>query len=180
MGGISGVFFMLVTTPLWMVTIDRKFWTVKQAKGYSLLTTSMTLAYITSASISALFRLFYMILFVVIGFMRVDVSLFPNPAITMDTPFASFMATIAVHEPAANPCAATFVELLLDRPTNGKRLTKMHCRLRNRLRLALLLSANPSLQTLRDRRSKVYEGKFVEATIVETTQDDFQDYPKYF
>merc|ERR1712232_168673 len=112
----------------------------------------MTLAYITSASIAALLRLFCLILFIVVGFMRVDVSLFPNPAIAMDMPYASFIATIAVHEPAANPCAATFVELLLDRPTKGQRLTNMHCRLRNRLHLALLLLANPSLQTLRDRR----------------------------
>merc|ERR1711920_507841 len=57
---INGVFFAFVATLLWMITIDSKFWAVKRAKSYSLFTMSMTLACITTASISALFRLFYM------------------------------------------------------------------------------------------------------------------------
>mmetsp|Transcript_67639 Transcript_67639/g.190663 ORF Transcript_67639/g.190663 Transcript_67639/m.190663 type:complete len:794 (+) Transcript_67639:71-2452(+) len=170
--GVSGIFFAVITVPLWILQIDWKFGTVKRARAYSLFNASMTLAYVTSASLVALLRLLSMILFVVVGFMRVDVTLFPRQTVGMDTPFASFIATIAVHEPATNPCAATFAELLLQRPTNGHSLSTMQRRLRNRMRLALLLTANPSLQRFRDRRIRVSEVKFVEATVVDKSQDD--------
>eukprot|EP00658_Telonema_sp_P-2_P039531 TRINITY_DN2826_c0_g1_i1.p1 TRINITY_DN2826_c0_g1~~TRINITY_DN2826_c0_g1_i1.p1 ORF type:complete len:386 (+),score=86.40 TRINITY_DN2826_c0_g1_i1:248-1405(+) len=123
---------------------DHKYW-LRNPPLFFVVDAVLTAYYLPQQTMTALYRIIYLICFAIISCFRVDVDMMPHGGETYDTGFSSFTAVMLMHERQRNPVVLSFVESLA-LPGATPRVSQ---RALVRWKLALLLIKNPSLKRYR-------------------------------